>query len=94
MLTPTPKLVMTSASPKLSPAPVENNDPEDHEKRHVHQVYDQIAPHFSSTRYKVRSCIFLCYIALPTSVAMAHYCRVYDLLAAWIGWLGFWNWQR
>jgi tRNA (uracil-5-)-methyltransferase TRM9 len=25
-----------------------------YEDKHVHQVYEQIAPHFSSTRYKVR----------------------------------------
>ncbi|KAI9819809.1 MAG: tRNA methyltransferase, has a role in tRNA modification [Thelocarpon impressellum] len=27
-------------------------EPESYEDRHVHQVYQQIAPHFSSTRYK------------------------------------------
>ena len=26
-----------------------------YERQHVHEVYDQIAPHFSSTRYKVRN---------------------------------------
>lgn len=30
-------------------------DPQAYEDTHVHAVYDQIAPHFSSTRYKVRS---------------------------------------
>ena len=30
-------------------------DAQVHEDTHVHQVYDQIASHFSSTRYKVRS---------------------------------------
>jgi hypothetical protein len=28
---------------------------EEYEKKHVHQVYDQIAGHFSQTRYKVTS---------------------------------------
>lgn len=28
-------------------------DPQAYEDTHVHAVYDQIAPHFSSTRYKV-----------------------------------------
>jgi hypothetical protein len=31
-----------------------NEDPEEvYEQRHVHDVYQEIAPHFSSTRYKV-----------------------------------------
>ena len=29
-------------------------DEQAYEDKHVHQVYEQIAPHFSSTRYKVR----------------------------------------
>ena len=29
------------------------NDPQTHEDAHVHEVYDQIAHHFSMTRYKV-----------------------------------------
>ena len=31
-----------------------SNDPQTYEDEHVHAVYDEIAPHFSSTRYKVR----------------------------------------
>lgn len=27
---------------------------DDYEEQHVHSVYEAIAPHFSSTRYKVR----------------------------------------
>jgi hypothetical protein len=34
-------------------------DPHEYESQHVHAVYDQIASHFSSTRYKVNS---VCYI--------------------------------
>lgn len=29
---------------------------ENYEEQHVHTVYEQIASHFSSTRYKVRCC--------------------------------------
>ncbi|KAL2066403.1 hypothetical protein VTL71DRAFT_2474 [Oculimacula yallundae] len=32
--------------------PTSNPDPENYEEQHVHQVYEQIASHFSSTRYK------------------------------------------
>lgn len=32
---------------------VVNEDPAAYEAKHVHEVYDQIASHFSSTRYKV-----------------------------------------
>lgn len=34
-------------------ATVVNDDPEAYEQNHVHAVYDHIASHFSSTRYKV-----------------------------------------
>jgi tRNA (uracil-5-)-methyltransferase TRM9 len=30
-------------------------EPDEYERDHVHQVYEQIATHFSSTRYKVPS---------------------------------------
>lgn len=43
---------MGSASESASQG---NADPgEAYEQRHVHEVYQQIAHHFSSTRYKVR----------------------------------------
>ncbi|KIM80711.1 hypothetical protein PILCRDRAFT_9162 [Piloderma croceum F 1598] len=35
----------------VTPAQIENN-PQAHEDQHVHAVYDKIASHFSSTRYK------------------------------------------
>ncbi|KAF8582649.1 S-adenosyl-L-methionine-dependent methyltransferase [Ramaria rubella] len=38
-------------STAVAPASI-SDDPEAHEQLHVHAVYDQIAPHFSSTRYK------------------------------------------
>lgn len=36
--------------PSLVSEPIEN--PESHESQYVHDVYNEIAPHFSSTRYK------------------------------------------
>jgi tRNA (uracil-5-)-methyltransferase TRM9 len=40
-----PKVVLTEVT----------TDAQTHEDEHVHTVYDQIASHFSSTRYKVRA---------------------------------------
>ena len=40
------------SSPEVTATIVDDN-PTVYEHRHVHAVYDQIAPHFSSTRYKV-----------------------------------------
>ncbi|KIJ44389.1 hypothetical protein M422DRAFT_228498, partial [Sphaerobolus stellatus SS14] len=37
--------------PALVPINIEG-DPTEHENTHVHEVYDEIAPHFSQTRYK------------------------------------------
>jgi len=39
------------SGPPLVPVAIPE-DPEEHERIHVHEVYDKIAPHFSSTRYK------------------------------------------
>lgn len=39
---------------KTVTAAVVDSDPTKYEEQHVHAVYDQIASHFSSTRYKVR----------------------------------------
>ena len=41
-----------------------DDNPEVYEQRHVHAVYDHIASHFSSTRYKVVN-ITLPYISRP-----------------------------
>jgi hypothetical protein len=44
---------LANAMPKtVTPAQV-TEDPQAHEDQHVHAIYDQIASHFSSTRYKV-----------------------------------------
>ena len=37
---------------EVTPTAVDDN-PEAYEQKHVHAVYDHIASHFSSTRYKV-----------------------------------------
>jgi tRNA (uracil-5-)-methyltransferase TRM9 len=34
-------------------AAIIDEDPHVYEEKHVHAVYEEIAPHFSSTRYKV-----------------------------------------
>ena len=41
-------------APAVTATTVSDDDPQKYEDEHVHAVYDQIAPHFSSTRYKVR----------------------------------------
>ena len=77
-----------ATSAALVPASIED-DPEAHEKLHVHKIYDQIAPHFSSTRYKVRTATFSIYIPLPKGpfrAAMAYYRRFSRLVAAWFSW--------
>jgi hypothetical protein len=38
---------------------------ETYEELHVHQVYEQIASHFSATRYKVRTAIFETKLLIP-----------------------------
>ncbi|KAI0780860.1 S-adenosyl-L-methionine-dependent methyltransferase [Trametes elegans] len=38
--------------PKVTATTVHAEDPQTYEDAHVHAVYDKIAPHFSSTRYK------------------------------------------
>lgn len=45
----------------MAPRPLEianvEGDPETYEDQNVHAVYDEIASHFSSTRYKVQSTV-------------------------------------
>ncbi|KAI1795809.1 S-adenosyl-L-methionine-dependent methyltransferase [Ganoderma leucocontextum] len=38
--------------PDVQPTTVSSKSPRSYEDAHVHAIYDQIAPHFSSTRYK------------------------------------------
>lgn len=44
----------SSKMPDVKPTQVSVDDPQTYEDVHVHAVYDEIAPHFSNTRYKVR----------------------------------------
>jgi hypothetical protein len=61
-------------------APIDPVQSEAYERRHVHDVYEQIAPHFSSTRYKVCACVLphsgLNGVADPPPTAVAH-CRCF-----------------
>lgn len=45
-------------APAVTATVVDDADPQNYENEHVHAVYDEIAPHFSSTRYKVRSSLY------------------------------------
>ncbi|KAH9218619.1 S-adenosyl-L-methionine-dependent methyltransferase, partial [Leptodontidium sp. 2 PMI_412] len=47
----TSKSVLKGDQPTPTPTP-DQVQPESYEEQHVHQVYEQIASHFSSTRYK------------------------------------------
>ena len=50
--TPSEEKLPTPMPPEVTATVVDDN-PEAYEERHVHAVYDHIASHFSSTRYKV-----------------------------------------
>ncbi|KAI9446525.1 hypothetical protein H4582DRAFT_1804959 [Lactarius indigo] len=53
------------SSSEVTAAVVDDN-PAVYEHRHVHAVYDQIAPHFSSTRYKPWPLITKFLLSIPT----------------------------
>ncbi|KAH9946058.1 S-adenosyl-L-methionine-dependent methyltransferase [Epithele typhae] len=52
--------------PEVTPAAVSSDDPQTYEDTHVHAVYDEIAPHFSFTRYKPWPIIAAFMSSLPT----------------------------
>ncbi|KAI0748183.1 S-adenosyl-L-methionine-dependent methyltransferase [Daedaleopsis nitida] len=52
--------------PDVKPTTVSAQDPQAYEDAHVHAVYDEIAPHFSSTRYKPWPIIATFLSSLPT----------------------------
>jgi hypothetical protein len=60
---PSEEKLPTPMPPEVAATVVDDN-PETYEERHVHAVYDHIASHFSSTRYKVAK-ITIPYIFLP-----------------------------
>lgn len=82
------------------PAPVTtvtvSDDPQGYEDEHVHSVYDEIASHFSSTRYKVSS--FQVFGDFITRVlfasAMANNRAVHLIFAHRVGWPRLGYWQR
>lgn len=52
-------------APQVAPTIIDD-DPQNYESRHVHEVYEEIAPHFSSTRYKPWPIIANFISSLPT----------------------------
>ncbi|RPD66208.1 S-adenosyl-L-methionine-dependent methyltransferase [Lentinus tigrinus ALCF2SS1-7] len=52
--------------PEVKPTTVASENPQTYEDVHVHAVYDEIAPHFSSTRYKPWPIIAAFLSSLPT----------------------------
>ncbi|KAI0721026.1 S-adenosyl-L-methionine-dependent methyltransferase [Cerioporus squamosus] len=52
--------------PEVKPTTVSSDNPQVYEDVHVHAVYDEIAPHFSSTRYKPWPIIAAFLSSLPT----------------------------
>ncbi|CAL1704488.1 unnamed protein product [Somion occarium] len=52
--------------PTVQTVSVSDSQPQDYENEHVHAVYDEIAPHFSSTRYKPWPIIAQFLSSLPT----------------------------
>jgi hypothetical protein len=70
---------------------VVDDNPSDYEEKNVHAVYDEIASHFSSTRYKVRPDNTVLLITTTPSLAVAHHRSVYFESAYWLGRLGLWH---
>lgn len=61
--------------------------PQNYEDTHVHQIYDHIASHFSSTRYKVSS------YSMPHSLLGSQEHQPWPIIAAFLsslhdGWIG------
>jgi tRNA (uracil-5-)-methyltransferase TRM9 len=63
------------SSSEVTPAVIDDH-PEAYEQIHVHTVYDQIASHFSSTRYKVANLILLLTATL-TTIALAPHLKIF-----------------
>jgi hypothetical protein len=75
---------------------VNEHDSRAYEEEHVHRVYQQIAPHFSSTRYKVSHVkrTFLGLFCLLV-IAVAHSRSFPTSPRTWVGWTrrGVRKWQ-
>lgn len=70
----------------------DQKDQEAYEEQSVHEVYQQIAQHFSSTRYKVclpLSCLFICsvtYVALSHGPSLNASCKICLLVRLGLMW--------
>jgi len=73
---------------KTVTAAVIDSNPTEYEEQHVHAVYDQIASHFSSTRYKARKSSLeeTDSPLLILLLAMAHYRQLSCFAAHRLGW--------
>lgn len=64
-------------------------DPQTYEDLHVHSVYDEIAPHFSSTRYKVSTLGYRPVYNIPISFPSQPWPIIADFLSNLpTGWVG------
>lgn len=68
-------------------------DPQAHEDEHVHGVYEQIASHFASTRYKVFVFPHEQLTSLPNK-ALAHHSKILKFNTARTHRVGFWHRER
>ena len=70
-----------------------SDDPRVYEDKHVHAVYNEIAPHFSSTRYKVCTDAeaFLKVNDLHNLLALAHHRTISELPANRLGRPRLWH---
>ena len=73
------------------PQSANQNESEKYEYENVHRVYDQIAAHFSETRYKVRR---LCYATMCVLCVFTLYllCHCVYMRFCFVYW--FVSWQR
>lgn len=72
---------------------VVDEDPQEYEDKNVHAIYDEIAVHFSSTRYKVSLCPYLLISTTLSLTALAHNHCIHLQHFDGVGWSGFWHWQ-
>jgi hypothetical protein len=83
-------------APRVLEAAKVVGEPDEFEYRNVHTIYDEIAPHFSSTRYKVSMMTMKYFPVGPFNfvrVAVAYHREFPFLLDYWMGRIGFWHWE-
>ncbi len=76
--------------PEVKPTIVSSENPQVYEDVHVHAVYDEIAPHFSSTRYKVLRCSSIRAVSFDANFVLL---QPWPIIAAFLsslptGWVG------